>query len=100
MIRLISCDSEEFSKIKKGIRTFVVAADLGFHEGDYLGINEGTKDDKGRLKETGNCILVKILEVFKCHKYVDDFCVIMSICPCSITERGWEYTLEEETWSV
>ena len=96
MIHQSKCKEEDFLKLKKGIRTFVVTVDTNYREGDYLGINEVD----AYAKETGNCMLVKILEVFKNDSYVKAGCIIMSIYPCSITEKSWEYTLEDETWSV
>lgn len=95
MIHQLKIDSQYFSKIIKGEKTFEVRKnDRDFHVGDYLGLNEITDHPcnvKGERKETGAFVLVKVLSVFDNPEYVKDGFIIMSIRPCNIKEVEWDY---------
>lgn len=95
MLHQLKIDSKYFSKIVKGEKTFEVRKnDRDFHKGDYLGLNEITDhacDSQGERKETGNFVLVKVLDVFSDPDYVKGGYVIMSIRPCIIQEQQWDY---------
>lgn len=87
----LKIESEYFRKIVEGVKTFEVRKnDRDFHIGDYLGLNEITDhacNSDGERKETGNFVLVKVLDVFSNPEYVKDGYVIMSIRPCVIKEH-------------
>lgn len=95
MIHQLKIEKQYFEQIVLGKKTFEVRRnDRDFHEGDYLGLNEITDhpcNDKGERKETGNFILVKVLNVFDNPAYVKEGLVIMSIRPCEIKETEWDY---------
>ena len=95
MLHQLKIESEYFRKIVKGVKTFEVRKnDRDFHAGDYLGLNEITDhacNSDGERKETGNFVLVKVIDVFSNPEYVKDGYVIMSIRPCTIKEQEWDY---------
>ena len=95
MIHQLKIESCFFAEMVEGRKTFEVRKnDRDFHEGDYLGLNEITLhscNEAGEHKETGNFMLVKVLNVFKDYRFVKDGYVIMSIRPCSIKEVEWDY---------
>lgn len=95
MIHQLKIESHFFKGIVEGVKTFEVRKnDRDFHKGDYLGLNEITPhpcDKDGKHKETGNFVLVKVLDVFKDKRFVKDEYVIMSIRPCTIKEVEWDY---------
>lgn len=89
MIHQLKIESKYFTQIVTGVKTFEVRYnDRDFHAGDYLGLNEITKDKR---KETGRFLLVKVLNVFDNSTYVKDGFVIMSILPCAISEAKRHY---------
>lgn len=96
MIHQLKIESHFFSKIVDGTKNFEVRKnDRDFHAGDYLGLNEITahpcNDQLGEYKETGNFVLVKVLDVFADNRFVKDGYVIMSIRPCAIKEAEWDH---------
>lgn len=100
MIHSLKIESEFFKKIVEGTKTFEVRKnDRNFQVGDYLGLNEVTLDpsnldpvhENGRCKETGDFVLVKVLDVFSDPRFVKDGFVIMSIRPCTVKETDWDY---------
>lgn len=89
MIHQLKIEKEYFRRIVSGRKTFEVRKnDRNFRAGDYLGLNEIKSANiiNGESKETGNFILVKVLEVFEDSRFLKDGYVIMSIKPCSIKE--------------
>lgn len=95
MIHQLKIESQFFERIVNGTKTFEVRKnDRDFHNGDYLGLNEITPhpcNEDGEHKETGNFVLVKVLDVFDDNRFVKDGYVIMSIRPCTIKEVEWDY---------
>lgn len=95
MIHQLKIESKYFQKIVEGLKTYEVRKnDRNFHVGDYLGLNEITPhpcNADGEHKETGNFVLVKVLDVFSDNRFIKDGYVIMSIRPCSIKEAAWDY---------
>ena len=83
MIHQLKIESEYFRKIVEGVKTFEVRKnDRDFHKGDYLGLNEITPhpcNAEGERKETGNFVLVRVLDIFSDNRFVKDGYVIMSI---------------------
>lgn len=94
MIHQLKIESKYIRKIVEGLKTYEVRKnDRDFHVGDYLGLNEITPhkcNADGEHKETGNFVLVKVLDVFSDNRFVKDGYVIMSIRPCTIKEVGWD----------
>lgn len=95
MIHQLKIESNYFRKIIEGVKTFEVRKnDRDFHTGDYLGMNEITDhpcNESGERKETGNFVLVRVLDVLKDNRFVKEGYVIMSIRPCTIKEVDWDY---------
>lgn len=95
MIHQLKIESTYFRKIIEGVKTYEIRKnDRDFHCGDYLGLNEITDhqcNSKGERKETGNFVLVKVLDVFSDSSFVKDGYVVMSIRPCAITEADHDY---------
>lgn len=95
MIHQLKIESDYFRKIVEGVKTFEVRKnDRDFHTGDYLGLNEITPhscNDAGEHRETGNFVLVRVLDIFKNDLFVKEGYVIMSIRPCTIKEVDWDY---------
>lgn len=95
MIHQLKIESRFFEDIIKCTKTFEVRKnDRDFHKGDYLGLNEITPhacNGSEEHKETGNFVLVKVLDVFEDNRFIKDGYVIMSIRPCAIKEVEWDY---------
>jgi hypothetical protein len=95
MIHQLKIESEYFRKIVEGVKTFEVRKnDRDFQKGDYLGLNEITLhpcNTEGERKETGNFVLVRVLDIFGDNRFIKDGHVIMSIRPCTIKEIDWDY---------
>ena len=95
MIHQLKIEPDYFKKIVEGVKTFEVRKnDRDFHVGDYLGLNEITPhscNSDGEHKETGNFVLLKVLDVFSDNRFVKNGYVIMSIRPCTIKEVDWDY---------
>lgn len=95
MIHQLKIESEYFKKIAAGIKTFEIRKnDRNFHKGDYLGLNEITPhpcNDDGERIETGNFVLVRVVDIFGDNRFVKDGYVIMSIRPCAIEETDWNH---------
>lgn len=95
MIHQLKIESDYFRKIVEGVKTFEVRKnDRDFHTGDYLWLNEITPhscNDAGEHRETGNFVLVRVLDIFKNDLFVKEGYVIMSIRPCTIREVDWDY---------
>jgi hypothetical protein len=95
MLHLLKTESKYFRKIAEVDKTYEVRKnDRDFRKGDYLGLNEITDhicNSEGERKETGNFILVKVLDVLSDERFVKPGYVIMSIRPCKISEIEWDY---------
>ncbi len=95
MIHQLKIESTYFRQIVEGNKTFEVRYnDRDFHVGDYLGLNEITDhpcNRSGERKETGNFVLVKVLNLFDNPVFVKEGFVIMSIRPCTVKEVEWDY---------
>lgn len=95
MIHQLKIESKYFTQIVTGVKTFEVRKnDRNYHVGDYLGLNEITDhacNKNGDRIETGNFILVKVLNILHDERFVKDGYVIMSIRPCTIKEVDWDY---------
>lgn len=95
MLHQLKTESEYFTKIATGDKTYEVRKnDRDFHKGDYLGLNEITDhvcNGDGERLETGNFILVKVIDVLSDDRFVKPGHVIMSIRPCKIKEIEWDY---------
>ena len=95
MLHQLKIESKYFKKIVEGDKTYEVREnDRNFHKGDYLGLNEIADhvcNENGEQLETGNFILVKVLDVLSDNRFVKQGHVIMSIRPCEIKEMEWDY---------
>lgn len=95
MLHQLKIESKYFQKIVEGEKTYEVRKnDRDFHKGDYLGLNEITDhvcNEDGERLETGNFLLVKVLDVLSDDRFVKPEHVIMSIRPCAIKEMEWDY---------
>ena len=95
MIHQLKIESEYIRKIVEGIKTFEVRKnDRDLHRGDYLGLNEITPhpcNADGEHRETGNFMLVRVLDIFSDNRFLKDGYVIISIRPCTIKEIDWDY---------
>lgn len=95
MLHQLKIESKFFRSIVQAEKTFEVRKnDRNYHKGDYLGLNEITDhkcNEDGDRKETGQFVLVKVLDVFSDERFVKTGYVIMSIRPCKISEVEWDY---------
>lgn len=95
MIHQLKIEGKYFDEIVQGLKTFETRFnDRDFHAGDYLGLNRITDHScnvAGDRKETGDFVLVKVLNVLDDERFVLPGYVIMSIRPCSIKESEWDY---------
>lgn len=92
MLHQLKIEREYIQKIIDGVKTYEIRKnDRDFHVGDYLALNEITDhacDSNGDRKETGDFILVRVIDIFSDARFVKEEYVVMSIIPCEIIELG------------
>ncbi len=83
MIHQLKTKHEYFEAIAQGRKPFEVRYnDRNYHVGDFLALNELSKDEQ--LNETGRCMMVEVTYILGGDNFCKEGWVIMGIRPCWI----------------